>query len=80
MYPRIFLGNVVSTEPVSVASDDVHFLKEIMQIWNTFFDLHIYIFKTKKTIAMYVNINVPGIQVKKGLNKEQRMVISENIC
>ena len=42
---------------------------------NTFAQL-----KQKNTITRYVNINVPGIQVKKGLNKEQRMVISENIC
>ena len=36
--------------------------------------------KTKNTITRYVKINKPGTQVKKGLNKEQRMIISENIC
>ena len=36
--------------------------------------------KQKNTIIRYVNIDVPGIQVKKGLNKEQRMAISQNIC
>ena len=30
-----------------------------------FFYLHIYTFKQKNTITKYVNINVPGIQVKK---------------
>ena len=35
--------------------------------------------KQKNTITGFVNTNVPGIQVKKGLNKEQRMVIGDNI-
>ena len=35
--------------------------------------------KQKNTITGFVNTHVPGLQVKKGLNKEQRMVIGDNI-
>ena len=37
---------------------------------NDFFYRYIYTFKQRNTSTRYVNINVPGIQVKKGLNKE----------
>ena len=47
-------------------------------------NLFIYTFTQLKpinTVLRWVNINAPGIQVKKkGLNKEQGLVISENIC
>ena len=55
----------------------------ISSIFFFFFLFFIYTFtqlKQKNTITSSVNINVPGIQLKKGLNKEQIMVIRENIC
>ena len=43
--------------------------KRKMPISKFFFDIFTH-FKQKNTITRYVNINVPGIQVKKRLKKE----------
>ena len=41
------------------------FRAEILTIAGTFLSIHLHILNQKNTITRYVNINVPGIQVKK---------------
>ena len=42
--------------------------------------LYIYTFKQKNTVTRYININVPGISVKKSLNKVCQSGLSVNVC